>query len=74
MKALHELNAAEADRWIIDMRRSLAGHAAKLPGSRDPGDIRAAMDTHLVLLREMANVHPGKRNKIEALIARYVRA
>lgn len=73
MKPLHEFNAKEADRWIIEMRQSLAGHADKLPLERVPGDIRAAMDTHLMLLREMATIHPGKRAKIEALIERYQR-
>lgn len=63
MKPLHQFDAAEADRWIMEMRRSLAEHADRLRGSRDPGDIRAAMDTHHLLLREMANVHPAKREK-----------
>ncbi len=73
MKPLHQFNAAEADRWIIEMRRSLAAHADRLHSTPYPGEVRAAMDTHLMLLREMATVHPAKREKIEALIARYER-
>lgn len=73
MKQLHEFDAEEADRWIRKMRQSLAVHAAKLPRARDPGDFRAAMDTHLMLLREMATIHPNKKAKIEVLIEGYQR-
>ena len=73
MKPLHQFNAAEADRWIIEMRRSLGEHADKLGETQHPNEIRAAMDTHLMLLRDLASVHPAKRQKIEALIARYER-
>lgn len=73
MKQLHEFNADEADRWIIKMRQSLAVHAARLPHARSPGDVRAAMDTHLLLLREMATVHPTKKADIEVLIEGYRR-
>lgn len=31
------------------------------------------MDTHLLLLREMATLRPEKRDEIEALIVRYQR-
>ena len=73
MKPLHQFTAAEADRWIIKMRRSLAEHAERLSDWQHAEEVRAAMDTHLMLLREMADVHPVKRQKIEALIARYQR-
>ena len=69
MKPLHEFDAEEADRWLSDMRRSLASHVALLPTSRDPRSVRAAIETHLMLMRELARVHPGKRDEIESVIA-----
>ena len=73
MKPLYQFTATEADRWIIEMRRSLAEHAEKLTGTRYPGEVRAAIETHLMLLREMSIVHPIKREEIETLIAPYER-
>lgn len=73
MKPLHQFTTAEADRWIIKMRRSLAEHAERLNEARHANEVRAAMDTDLMLLREMVDMQPAKRQKIEALSARYQR-
>ena len=73
MKPLHQFSSTEADSWIIEMRHSLAAHAERLRDAEHPDEVRAAMDTHLMLLREMASAHPDKRESIEALISRYER-
>jgi hypothetical protein len=55
------------------MRRSLASHAAQLPGSQNPWEIHAAIDTHLLLLREMAAVptpdQPRSTNLLKRLVS-----
>jgi hypothetical protein len=44
------------------------------PARQTREDIRAATDTHLLLLREMASVRPERRDEIEVLIGQYERA
>ncbi|HEV7274906.1 MAG TPA: hypothetical protein VGN80_01315 [Devosiaceae bacterium] len=73
MKPLDQLDAAETGHWLLEMKRSLAAHAASLPGSSNPWEIRAAMNTHLLLLREMAALRPERREEIESLIGKYER-
>ncbi len=71
MKPLHEFTAPEADRYIISCRRSLAQQAFELRFSSESASIRSAMNVTCSVLCELAVVHPSKRGKIEALIARY---
>ena len=71
MTPLAQLTPAEADQFIIRARRTLASHAGEMTSSPAPAALLAAIDAILGTLRELADVHPGKRTKIEALIARY---
>ena len=71
MPSLSNLTPAEADRFIIRARRALASHTREVKSSPAPADLAAAIDAILGTLRELATAHPGKRDKIEALIARY---
>ncbi len=68
MKALYDLNDAELDDFIRRAKRSLAEHAAELRHSSAPGDVRAAMDTIIGILKELQVTRPAKSAEIAAIL------
>jgi hypothetical protein len=71
MSQLDQLDARDVDQLVKRARLALASHVREMATSPAPANLLAAIDTTIGPLRELARAHPGKREQIEVLIARY---